>query len=113
MAFNIDDLLPKNYVIRANNQEQSGRLINQMNLKFIRHHERHFRKYLSSGRVLSAFVSTCVLVETPEGEAKLNNQRQSTIWMIPGLETKKEAIFKKLYNQVMQRESTGTAVRIT
>lgn len=102
VAFNIDDLLPKGYVIKANNQDEAGRLINQINLKFLGHHERHFRKYLASGRVLSAFVSTCVLVETPEGASKLNNQRQSTLWMIPGLDEDKKAMSTKLYNQIMQ-----------
>lgn len=102
VAFNIDDLLPKNYVIKANNQDEAGKLIKQINLKFLHHHERHFRKYLSSGRVISAFVSTSVLVETPEGESKLNNQRQSTLWMIPGLDEKKKAMSTNLYNQVMQ-----------
>jgi len=102
VAFNIDDLLPENYVIRAKNHEEAGRLINKLNLKFMGHHERHFRKYLSSGRVLSAFVSTSVLVETPEEEAKLNNQRQSTLWMIPGLEPEKQDMINKLYAQIMQ-----------
>lgn len=102
VAFNIDDLLPKNYVIKAKNQYEASKLIKQINLKFLHHHDRHFRKYLSSGRVISAFVSTSVLVETPEGESKLNNQRQSTLWMIPGLDESKKAMSTNLYNQVMQ-----------
>jgi len=102
VAFNIDDLLPENQLIKAKNTDQAGRMINELNRKFIGHHERHFRKYLSTGRVLCAFVSTSVLVDTPEEESKLNNQRQSTLWMIPGLDSQKEAMFNKLYAKIMK-----------
>jgi hypothetical protein len=102
VAFNIDDLVPENFVISAKNQEEAGKMLNKLNLKFIGHHERHFRKYLSSGRVLSAFVSISALVETLDEEVQINNQRQSTIWMIPGLAPEKNKIFNNLYSRIMQ-----------
>jgi hypothetical protein len=94
------DLLPPVGEIRAKNSVESGELISQLNCNFIKRHERHFRKYLSSGRVLSAFVSTSAIVRLGN-EQLLSSQRQSTLWSLPGLPPEKDILFRLLGKEIM------------
>jgi len=78
-----------------------GQYINDMNTRFLRSHERHFRKYLGSGRLISAFVSTSVLADVYRARTRLTNARQLTIWVIPGLTHAKEQVLRKFYDRLM------------
>jgi hypothetical protein len=101
VAVNLDDLAPSGQILRASNQGAMSKSISDLNARFLRSHERHFRKYLASGRLLSALVSTSVLADVYKRRPRFNNARQSTIWAIPGLPPEKDRQLKRFYDQLM------------
>lgn len=101
VAINIDDLLPPNQILRTSTQESMSRYISGLNARFLQSHERHFRKYLGSGRLISAFVSTSMLADVYRERTRFNNARQSTVWTIPGLSPEKVQALRKFYDRLM------------
>lgn len=99
VAFNIDSLASNNCVLRTTNIEEAGKYINHLNLKFLHHHERHFQKYMNSGRVLFAFVSMSVLIHS-DNEIGANNMRQTTIWKKTDSPSDLEEIFDKVFTAI-------------
>jgi hypothetical protein len=102
VALNIDDITPPNKILRVPTYKQFGDLVSGLNVDFIKSKERHFRKYLSNGRLISALVSTSLLADIYEEKVRFNNSRQSTIWTIPGLSQVKEEQLNNFYRQLMQ-----------
>lgn len=102
VALNLDDLVPPNQILRMPTQQAMGQFIHELNLSFLKRHERHFRKYLASGRLLSALVSTSVLADIRTGGTRFNNARQVTIWTIPGLPPEKDRQLRRFYEQLMR-----------
>lgn len=100
VALNLDDLLQRKKIYIRDDHERLARDIDDFNLDFMRRHERFFRKYLSQGRVLSAFVSTGCLAYIRSSGAGLNNTRQSTGWTIPGLEEDKQKVFRSFTSRI-------------
>lgn len=101
VAISIDDLLPPNQILRTPTHETLGQYISDLNARFLRSHERHFRKYLGSGRLISAFISTSTLADVYRDTTRFNNARQSTVWTIPGLSAEKERALRGFYDQLM------------
>jgi len=101
VAVNIDDLVPANQILRTPTQETMAQYISDLNARFLASHERHFRKYLASGRAISALVSTSVVADVYGGGTRLHNATQSTVWTIPGLPLEKERQLKNFYNVLM------------
>jgi hypothetical protein len=101
VAVNIDDLVPANQILRTPTQETMSQYMSDFNARFLGAHERHFRKYLASGRVISAFVSISVLADVYRAHIRFNNARQSTIWTIPGLTPKKDRQLRNFYERLM------------
>lgn len=101
VALNIDDLRPANQFIRASTIEIAGHFVTAENNRFLIRHERHFRKYLASGRLLCALVSTALVADIPNVVPRLNNMRRSTIWTIPGLPPNKEAQLRMFYSRLV------------
>lgn len=101
VAVNIDDLLPANQILKTPTQETMGKYISDLNARFLGEHERHFRKYLAAGRVISALVSTSVLADVYRARTRFNNARQSTVWTIPGLPVEKDRQLKRFYDVLM------------
>ncbi|MDP3856981.1 MAG: hypothetical protein Q8Q73_04370 [Stagnimonas sp.] len=103
VAINLDDLTPEDSLFVANTERQMADQVNEINRSFLKENDRHFRKYLASGRLLSALVSTNVLADLRRESVRLNNARQSTVWMIPGLPAEKATVFEKFYATIMDR----------
>ena len=101
IAVNIDDLIPANQILRTPTHEAMSQHVNNINIRFLRSHERHFQKYLSPGRVISAFVSTGLIADIYRAGTRFNNVRQSTVWTIPGLAEDKEQALKRFYRRLM------------
>lgn len=101
VAINLDDLVPANQILRTPNQRMMGEFINALNVKFLHRHERHFRKYLASGRMLSALLSASVLADVYAESTRFNNARQVTIWTIPGLPKEKKKQLSRFYEKLM------------
>jgi len=102
LAVNLDDLILPDQILKAPTQEAMGRSIGNLNVAFLHRHERHFRKYLASGRLLTALVSTSLLADTYNEKPGFNIARQVTIWAIPGLPQEKEKQLKRFYMQLME-----------
>jgi hypothetical protein len=102
VAVNIDDLVPADSLLVADTQAEMADQVSKFNHNFLHRHERHFRKYLASGRLLSALISTSVLADLRNEKTRLSNARQSTVWEIPGLPVEKKLVLKKFYTQIMQ-----------
>lgn len=101
VAVNIDDLVPANQILRTPTQEVMGQYISNLNARFLGEHERHFRKYLATGRVISAMISTSVLVDVYRDRPRFNNARQITVWTIPGLPPEKNRQLRNFYGRLM------------
>jgi hypothetical protein len=99
VAINLDDLVPSK-IFQLSTQDTMSRAIDAFNTRFLRAHERHFRKYLATGRLLSALVSTRILVDVYRGN-RCHHARQSTFWSIPGLPREQERQMKRFYDQFM------------
>lgn len=101
VALNLDDLVPANSTLEAQTLYLAERKLIEMNNSFLARHDRHFRKYLASGRLLSVFVSTGVVVEIAGPDCRVHNVRRSSIWTIQGLPIEKEEQLRKFYERLM------------
>ncbi|MGH9958893.1 MAG: hypothetical protein ACREBC_17495 [Pyrinomonadaceae bacterium] len=101
VAINLDDLIPADQVLRVAAEGHMRQLLIGLNDEFLRRHERHFKKYLASGRLASALVSTTVIAEVLKWRVPFNNARQWTGWTIPGLALLKNQVLNRFYNSVI------------
>jgi hypothetical protein len=95
VAFSLDELIPPDTVLRARNKSEMNRLLDKHTDEFVARHERHFRKYLSSGRLVSALVSVHVIAHVLEWKVEFNNVRSSLVWTISGLAPDKKALLNQ------------------
>ncbi len=101
VAINIDDLTPGNMVLKVNTEREMAHLLQDVCAKFLSRHERHFRKYLSTGRLVAALVAVHVIADVKEWEVAINNSRQSTVWTIPGLAPEKESLLHQFQQIIL------------
>ena len=102
VAVNLDDFTPENKVLKAPDAQGITETLLKLNSDFIQRHERHFRKYLSTGRLISAIVSTTVIADVANASPQFNNASQWTVWTIPGLDEKKSRQLRRFYSAVME-----------
>jgi hypothetical protein len=95
LALNIDDLWPPNQIRAATSVQYLANTLSQENLQFLDRHDRHFRKYLSSGRVMGALVASGGIGYV---EPSYLSARQFTTWSMPGLEPEKKKALDDLQN---------------
>lgn len=95
VAISLDDLTPGDTVLRVRNKGELDRILHGHNDEFLKRHERHFRKYLASGRLVSALVSVTVIADVLDWKVRFNNARVATIWTIPGLVPEKDALLRQ------------------
>ncbi len=101
VALNLDELIPADHIFRTPTLDSMAKHIMDLNHRFLVRHDRHFRKYLASGRVISALVSTSLLADAYRERTRFNNARQSTVWTIPGLPFEKNRQLRNFYNALM------------
>lgn len=102
VALNIDDLLPPDDVPLK--KESSGAVterLNQINTEFIDGHIRHFSKYLSASRIISAIVSASIIADVPSEKPRFRNTYQWTVWTITGLKERHKIQLRKFYKTIM------------
>ena len=95
VALSLDELIPPETILRVQNKTEMDRFLHKHIDEFVARHERHFRKYLSSGRLVSALISVNVIAHVLEWKVQFNNARSSLAWTIPGLTPEKEALLKQ------------------
>jgi hypothetical protein len=101
LAVNIDDLIPPDQIFKAPTQDEMGCALSRANFQFLGNHERHFRKYLSTGRLLGALVSIGGIGDVFQDSPRLQTVRQATIWVIPGLAPVKERVIHQFRDLIM------------
>lgn len=107
VAINIDDLLPAQQLFKAATAVEVTARIRAVVDEFIAEHERHFKKYLSTQRLVGAMV-TCNLVVDVAEWGIFHNYRQSTIWCFPGLDAEALARVRELERLVMGGDLPAT-----
>jgi hypothetical protein len=100
LAINIDDLWPPNQMRVATSEQYLAHTLSQENLGFLNRHDRHFRKYLSSGRVMGAIIASGGVAYV---EPSYVSARQFTAWTMPGLEPAKAELVQSLQDQIQAR----------
>ena len=101
VGLNLDDLLPKDVVLKGDSTNAVAERLLRANNLFLQKHERHFRKYLAKGRLISAIVSTSIVADVPSERPQFRNTYQWTIWTIPGLDARYQEPLNKFYETVM------------
>jgi len=99
IALNIDELVPKDSVLKVNSERIAYRKLRHITELFLQNHQRYFRKYLSTGRTVAAMVCVNVIADIEGTRSQFNNARSAVIWAIPGLQEKKMLLleeFRKL-----------------
>lgn len=99
-AINVDDLLPPKATLQANSSQVVSERLQRHNGEFLQRHDRHFRKYLAGGRLISAIISSCIISDVPE-KPQFNNVWEWTVWAIPGLPQKHQIQLDHIYDIVM------------
>ena len=102
VAVNIDDLLPADAVLKLATSHAVSDKLHLHNEEFLQRHERHFRKYLSKGRLISAIVSTSVILNVLTERPRFNNAYQWTVWTIPGLADPYRGQVNRFYEVMMR-----------
>lgn len=95
VALNLDDLTPPDTILRVRNKTEMDSFLQKHTDDFLARHERHFRKYLASGRLVSALVSVNVIAHVLDWKVQFNNTRSAVAWTIPGLAPEKEELLKQ------------------
>jgi hypothetical protein len=97
VAMNIDDLVPSGVVLCEANSAKVAERLYQANGEFLNRHDRHFRKYLSQGRLIAAIISTSVVADIRNERPRFNNSKQWLVWHMPGLPEHQEKALDRLY----------------
>lgn len=100
IAINLDDIIPANCILAMDSKQKIIDVIFKINLEFMYQNDRYLRKYLSTGRAISAIFSASVLADVPTIETRFFSIRQSTFWTIPGLPLEKELQINNFFNAV-------------
>lgn len=98
VAMNIDDLIQPRVVLREANSAKVSEMLHELNGEFLQRHDRHFRKYLSAGRLISAIVSTSVITDVYEETPQFNNSNQWLVWTMPDLREAQQKAVDGLHN---------------
>jgi hypothetical protein len=100
-AINVDDLLPPHAILEASSSRYVKERLLQHNGQFLQRHDRHFRKYLASGRLVSVIISSSIISDVSNEKPRFNNVWQWTVWTIPGLPERHQRQLGRLYDIVM------------
>jgi hypothetical protein len=101
VAINLDDLLPKDVVLKMISSDAVTKKLNQINTEFINRHIRHFNKYLSTSRIISAIVATSIITDVPSERPRFRNTYQWTVWTISDLEERHKMQLSRFYQTIM------------
>jgi len=101
VAINIDDLLPPDVVLKMNSSDAVIGRLHVFNTDFINRHIRHFTKYFSQSRIISAIVSTAIIVDVPPERPRFRNTFQWTVWAVTEIPERHKIQLKRFYDLVM------------
>jgi hypothetical protein len=101
VAINLDDLLPPDVVLKLESSDAVTERLHDINTDFINRHIRHFTKYFSQSRIISAIVSTALIADVPSERPRFRNTFQWTVWAVTEIPERYKIQLNKFYNLVM------------
>lgn len=101
VAINIDDLLPADRILNMNTRKAVADRLHQHNDAFRERHDRHFRKYLTSNRLISAIISSTIISDIHNEKPRFNNSWQWTVWTFSDIPKKYQTQLNRFYDVVM------------
>ena len=101
VAINLDDLLPADVILKMKSSDAVTERLNDINTNFINRHIRHFTKYFSKNRIISAIISTSILTDVPPERPRVRNTSQWTVWTVSELSQRHKTQLNKFYSVVM------------
>ncbi len=101
VAMNIDDLIPKEVVLKARTFNDIGDKLHSHNMAFLENHERHFIKYLSASRIVAVIASTSMISDISDESPRFNNFNEWAIWTIPGLKAEHQKVIYDFRDKVI------------
>jgi hypothetical protein len=104
VAVNIDDLLPGNAILNADNQAAASKIINDRLSAFMMTQERYLRRYLEPGRAIAIIVSCAALADLRNNEPQFCNVRQTVAWHIPSVSQQNDAEFNAILSAFVASE---------
>ena len=96
VAVNIDDLLPANAILKADNQAIASQMINSRIGALMAKQEHYLRRYLEPGRAIAVVVSCAALADMKHNEPRFCNFRQTVAWHIPSVSREIDAEFNAI-----------------
>jgi len=93
VAINIDNALPRKTILNAKTRYESMELLDSEVVKFFNEHDRHFKKYLDSGRVMGILLVASTIVDIEDEKPRFLNISQSLLFVSANLE---EEYFDKI-----------------
>jgi hypothetical protein len=100
IALNLDDLLPENAILKAPTLAVMLSMLEERINAFLRAQERYLRKYLTSGRAISALVSCGAIAHVETAENRFMNARQTIVWQVPGIPEAKAEQMNQFLNAI-------------
>ena len=102
VGINIDDLLPEDMVLKSHSSKGASEQLNRFNSSFISNHMRHFRRYLSAGRIISAIISCSIVTDVESERPQFRNSYQWTVWTLPEISPHQREHVNHFYDTVMK-----------
>lgn len=86
VAFNIDELLPAESIIKVGTYDQASDLLSHRCHDFLVEAERHLLRYFKQNDIIGAVASCSAIVDTIRQKPQFSNIQQWYIWTVPQLD---------------------------
>lgn len=104
VAINLDDLHPANSILGRKDAASINEALSASNLRFIKSHDHHLRRYFESSRISACIVSTSLIGDALKGFPRINNFSEMTCWVIPNIGKERQRIADGL-SKIMSPDS--------
>ena len=105
VAMNIDDMIPAGKVLAVDTPREANRRLLVECEKFLKRHEKRFRKYLSKERLGAALISVRVIAEVRTWDVPFNNYGQTLIWALPDISPNKRSLTNEFGDWMIGRRA--------
>ncbi|TVL97097.1 MAG: hypothetical protein CV087_22860 [Candidatus Brocadia sp. WS118] len=102
-AFQLEDVrIPEGKFLSKITQAEAAEVLQEINLEFLKEHERHFLKYFSKDRLTAALAATSCIVLVEDIQ---NVATEWSVWTHPDLSVEHKARVTQLYEAISKSSS--------